>query len=199
MSSYICFFYLISTKSFFHIFLKWFEKLIFWNRVNSIKAQPCTYYKKLLSENIDFIFELFMESVKNHDRKLKDVLLLQNIKNQFKNEILLQDAPKNNGDYFQHTERIKDLLFVYLESLLFWILSVDRTQKDKVPFLYISSSMFLIGCTNLIKQILLNIVNLSKNRKIYVKVVTKNTSIKTELIYKVKGLFDSKKFDIVIM
>ena len=183
----------------FHIFLKWFEKLVFWNRVNSIKAKSCTYYNQLLLENINFIFELFMDSVKRDNKKLCDILLLHDLKIQFKNSIILSDPPTNNGEYFHHTEQIKDTLHIYLESLLFWMLSLDRTQHDHTPFLYISPSMLLIKNKELVKKILHNIIDVGGGKEVRVKVVTKNTTLKTDILYEVKKMIESKNKDIDVI
>jgi hypothetical protein len=183
----------------FHIFLKWFEKLIFWNRVNSIKASPCTYYKELLSENISFIFELFRESLIKIDKRLVDIIKFDKLKQKFKEMINIETPPQNNGDYFQHTEQIKDTLIFFLESSVFWLLSIDRTKKEDIPILYIASSMLIMD-KEFTKQVFLNIIKLKKDvNKVILKPVTKNVTVKSDLVFQVKSLLEPEDVEIVTL
>jgi hypothetical protein len=100
----------------------------------------------------------------------------------------------NNGEYFNHTELIKDKLIFYLEALLFFILSYDRTlqSEEGKAYLYVNPAMFIIP-QELTKKILLNIIG--NNKKVDVKVVTKG--MKSELFMRVQVLLKDVDVELV--
>jgi len=75
----------------YHIVLKWFEKLVFWNRANSIKASPCTYYKELLSNNLDFLISLIKDTLATHNHGLLNIVDFDALKESFKKDIKLEE------------------------------------------------------------------------------------------------------------
>ena len=179
----------------FHILLRWFEKLVLWNRVNSIKAEPCTYYKELLCENIQFVKELIKQSIDSVIPRLSNVIEFDMFIDSFTYEVVEStDRPMNNGEYFNHTELIKDKLIFYLEALLFFILSYDRTlqSEEGKAYLYVNPAMFIIP-QELTKKILLNIIG--NNKKVDVKVVTKG--MKSELFMRVQVLLKDVDVELV--
>ena len=164
---------------FFHIFIKWFEKLILWNRVNSIKAKECIYYNKLLENNIEFIFALLKDDIINSvGKEFVDLINLDFIKDQFLTKIIPDRQPKTNGDYFNHTRNIRDNLSEFLESLSFLVLSYFRSIQSNHIYMYIVSSMYCPDLSVIFNRLIVNLLgNLSKHIKsneIKLRVLSKN-------------------------
>jgi len=182
----------------FHLYLKWFEKLLFWNRVNSIKAKPCFFYLELLDEAIDFIFSLFEKSIIEYNNNARTIIDIKQIKEIFKSRVIEISPPRTNGDYFTHTEIIKDNLSLMLETLLFCFLSIDRTQQEGIPFIYVSSSMFVFDEKTAI-DIIRKIIKSVDSKIVKVKAVTKNGLVKHDLLMKAKIVIEDEGKEMVVI